>query len=804
MARKVFSIALIALALGNSSVWAQLPVLGDYFAHDPSTMIKDGSRYYIFYTSVGIRCKYTTDLRNWSYGGIVFPSIPAWVTNAVPDFDGNYWAPDIAYFNGRYNLYYSVSSWGTIDSAIGLVTSPSLTSPTWNDQGKVIQSDALWEAGADTDLTSYNCIDPCVLVDTNGTVWLSFGSYSDGILVMQIDPTTGKRLNPGVAPTKIANNGAAFFSNTTEGSCIYQHGGYYYLFLNFGGCCSGIDSTYNIRVGRSSSVTGPYLDRDGNNMVNGGGTMLLESTGRFIGPGHAAIMNDNGTNWFTYHYYDGNNSGIATLGLTRLTWTDDDWPALTNDWSAFYTFEADAREHRGLYNGSLRDGATLTNETNRGESLALDGNSNYVTLPFPVANAGSFAAWVKWEGGDDWQRIFDFGSNTTRYLFLTPRASNGKLRFAIRNSGSEQQLDAPSALATGAWQHVAVTLDGARGVMYLNGEPTATNSISIRPWQTQARNNYLGKSTFANDPAFNGRIDSFRVFGRALSADEVRDIAWAQPMLAHRYSFTSDASDSIGGAHGKLLGSAVITNGALVLDGTSGDYLDLPGGLISGSSAVTVEFWATFGVNADWVRVFDFGNISGSSGVQYFFYSPHTSLGGQRMEMRTNVTLTMDIPGTLDNRTMHVVCIVDPPNNYAAVYTNGVLEQAMTASWPKLAAVNQSWSYLGRSLFSTDGWLNGSVDEFRIYDGRLTPEEIAVNDQYGPNALALPVKLVSSNSPAGLNLSWSSYDAGFVPETTATLNGGWNAVTSPPVLNGNDWQVTVPTTNAAQFYRLRR
>src|SRR5208282_3538397 len=222
-----------------------------------------------------------------------------------------------------------------------------------------------------------------------------------------------------------------------------QRGAYYYLFLNFGGCCAGVNSTYNIRVGRSTSVTGPYLDRDGVNMVNGGGTMLLESTGRYIGPGHAAIMNDNGTNWFTYHYYDGKNNGTATVGMNRIFWTVDNWPALTNDWSAFYTFNTDAREHLALYNGSLKIGASITNDPSRGKVLNLNGTTNFVSLPLSVANASTFATWVKWNGGADWQRVFDFGTDTTNYFFLTPRASNGTMRFAIttNSAGGEQQIN---------------------------------------------------------------------------------------------------------------------------------------------------------------------------------------------------------------------------------------------------------------------------------------------------------------------------------------------------------------------------
>ncbi len=119
-----------------------------------------------------------------------------------------------------------------------------------------------------------------------------------------------------------------------------------------------------------------------------------------------------------------------------------------------------------------------------------------------------------------------------------------------------------------------------------------------------------------------------------MSGAEIRDLAYAHPSLAHRYSFTSNVWDSIGMAHGMLIGNAVVTNNALQLPGTSGSYVNLPGGLVSGSSALTVEFWAAFGANAGGARVFDFGNISGVSGSGlYLFYSPHLGWARQRMEI---------------------------------------------------------------------------------------------------------------------------------------------------------------------------
>ncbi len=790
-----------------------MPFYGDYYLHDPSPMIKQGTSYFLYGDGQGIDGITSTDLRNWTGISPVFPgSPPAWTTNAVPGFTGYFWAPDVAYFNGRYNLYYACSEWGTINSAIGLVTSPSLTSPVWTDQGKVIQSNPVGQTTSNTDLTAYNCIDPSILLDTNGTVWMSFGSYSDGILIMQLDPTTGKRISSSSTIYRVANNGPVFFSNTEEASFLYQHGGYYYLFVNFGGCCAGVDSTYNIRVGRSTTVSGPYADRNGVNMISGGGTMVLESSARYIGPGQAGIMVDNGTNWFTYHYYDGNNNGAATVGMAQLYWTADGWPAVTNDWSAFYPFNTDAREHLGLYDGTLKNGAGITNDSGRGNVLSLDGVSQYAKLANPVANASTFAAWVKWHGGAAWQRIFDFGNGTNQYFFLTPAAADGNMRFAIttNGNGAEQVIEAPMPLPTNSWCHVAVTLDGSKGLLYLDGTPVATNlSLTIRPWQTLAASNYVGKSQFSADPTFNGRLDSFRIFGRPLSPAEIIAVADAHPSLAHRYSFDSNSPtatwDSIGMAHGSLAGNAVVTNNTLQLTGASGGYLNLPGGLVSGSSAVTLECWASFAANGNWARLVDFGNSSGSSGVQYFFYSPHSSLGGQRIELSTNTTTTWDIPGTLDNLSVHLVCIVDPANKYAAVYTNAVLEAAYSNAWPNFNSVSTAWSYVGRSLFSSDAWLNATIDELRLYDGRLTPAEIAANDQFGPEALALPVSLGMSNSPAGLAFTWPSWAVGFALQSTSDLgSGAWSPVTPAPVLSNDLWSVTCPLNNAATFYRLKR
>ncbi len=329
------------------SVVAQEPLTGSLGIHDPSTMIKSGGRYYVFATGNNIASKSSADKLNWSSGPNIFSSAtrPPWTTNAVPGFTGTFWAPDIILLNGVYHLYYSVSTFGSQVSGIGLVTNPTLdpASPDylWTDQGAVIQS-----SGS----VNYNAIDPSVFLAADGRLWMTFGSFWDGIKMVQLDPTTGKRSTTNLTVYSIARHPP---STAIEASCLIQRSNYYYLFVNWDTCCSGLDSTYNIRVGRSTTVTGPYLDRNNVSMASGGGSMFLEGTGRFIGPGHAGVLPEGETNWFTYHYYDGNANGSSKLALGRMQWSADGWPILTNDWTAFYPFEADAREDRNLYNGQL-------------------------------------------------------------------------------------------------------------------------------------------------------------------------------------------------------------------------------------------------------------------------------------------------------------------------------------------------------------------------------------------------------------------------------------------------------------------
>src|SRR5580704_13933267 len=193
--------------------------------HDPS-IIRQNSTYYVFSTDasssqggfIPIRC--STDKIAWTACGYVFTTLPSWISGAVPQAT-EIWAPDISYFNSLYHVYYAASSFGSNVSAIGLVTNTTLDSTdpnySWVDQGPILQS-----SGSD----NFNAIDPNILIDASGNVWLTYGSFWNGIFQQQINPATGL-LIAGQTPINLASR-PAVQSNPIEGASLIQYGGYYY------------------------------------------------------------------------------------------------------------------------------------------------------------------------------------------------------------------------------------------------------------------------------------------------------------------------------------------------------------------------------------------------------------------------------------------------------------------------------------------------------------------------------------------------------------------------------------------------
>lgn len=287
------------------------PVSGDTFIHDPSVVKTSGGTYIAAYTGDNVQLKTSTDRTRWQNAGAAFPNGAPWTTPYTKG-SRSLWAPDISFHNGQYYLYYAASSFGSSRSAIFLATSTTGASGSWTNRGLVIES---------FDNSGWNAIDPNLVVDAQGRWWLALGSFWSGIKMIALDANTGKRAdNQLLSLAARSEAGGAI-----EAPYIIRHGDFYYLWVSFDRCCLGAASTYRIMVGRSTSVTGPYVDKSGRPMMQGGGTQMMSGHGSIHGPGHEAVFTDTDGDVLVYHYY--NDAGAAQLGINRIRY-DNGWPVI--------------------------------------------------------------------------------------------------------------------------------------------------------------------------------------------------------------------------------------------------------------------------------------------------------------------------------------------------------------------------------------------------------------------------------------------------------------------------------------------
>ncbi|KZV75708.1 glycoside hydrolase family 43 protein [Peniophora sp. CONT] len=305
-----FVSALVTLA-SAAVVWAYPnpgKVTGDVNVHDPSLCKDSAGKYWLFSTGVGIEIRTSTDRTAWTYVGLVWPNgAPSSTDTYTGTTNGALWAPDCTYVNGQFYLYYAASSFGSQKSAIFFAKSTTGAPGSWTDQGLVTST----KSG-----DSYNAIDPNLLID--GSTWrLSLGSFWTGIKEVTLGSSTGKPSSTTF--TSLAQRSG---DDALEASAIFKQGSYYYLFTSWDKCCSGLSSTYNIRVGRSSSATGPFVDKSGVALTSGGGTLVLETHGSIVGPGGQDILSDSDGVLLVYHYY---TSTSSLLGINLLDFSSG-WP----------------------------------------------------------------------------------------------------------------------------------------------------------------------------------------------------------------------------------------------------------------------------------------------------------------------------------------------------------------------------------------------------------------------------------------------------------------------------------------------
>ncbi len=492
---------------------------------------------------------------------------------------------------------------------------------------------------------------------------------------------------------------------------------------------------------------------------------------------------------------------------------------------AYYQLDDDTLDSTSCGNHGIAYGGPTYVSGHIGQAINLDGSNDYVSLPANLGDSTdfTFAAWVWWDGGGYWQRIFDFGKGTTYYMFLTPRSDGNTLRFAISiDSYNDEQRLETTQLTAGAWTHLAVTISGNTGKLFVNGSPVATNtSMTLDPSVLKTAYNYLGRSQFVSDPYFNGRLDELRIADYALTDTQIAALAADSPGnhppaftsdpinkpaclpgdsfigsliynagdidagetltfsktagadwldvdtdgkltgspglgdlgqnsftvrvtdssaayddatlnitvlgigLKTHYKFENNANDSIGSNHGTVTGTVTYPAGkigqAIDLDGTE-DYVTLPAGLVN-TDDITISAWVNWDGGGIWQRIFDFGN--GTS--QYMFLSPSSYSNTLRFAITTagnGAEQRLDTTQLTAGQWVHVAVTLD--GDVGKLYVGGQLKNTNSSMSLNPSDFNPALNYIGDSQWSDDPLFDGSIDDFRIYNYALSPDDIAM------------------------------------------------------------------------------
>ena len=325
--------------------------------HDPSKLAFTGDSLVMVATepfvddnsanSAFLLYEYKSEETGWVRNETIFPNAYAdlpsdWIEERFAGTEFAYWAPAMPSANEIYYSVYALSNPG--QACIGYATALGTgEQANWTDSGAPV----VCTTGPESNDQPV-AIDPAVFDDENGERWMVWGSHGSGIYVVQLDESTG-RLSSGVSHVfsedstafhRVAHNEEGEGDNSgIEAPFVFFQDGYYFLFVNWGACCAGTESTYNIRVGRSLTPQGPYLDKDGEDMRNGGGSLFLASEGRFHGPGHAGVFEYGDQLAFSYHFYDEHPDAPnpeynwASMGIRALT-IEDGWPVLGEELAA--------------------------------------------------------------------------------------------------------------------------------------------------------------------------------------------------------------------------------------------------------------------------------------------------------------------------------------------------------------------------------------------------------------------------------------------------------------------------------------
>ena len=312
--RKLYSI--LATVFMTTAAQAQI---GAPYIHDPSTIAECDGKYYTFGTGGG---------------GLI--SDDGWSWHGGAERPGGGAAPDVLKIGDRYLVIYGATGGGLGGGHNGRIL--TMWNKTLDPKSPDFKYTNAIEVCASDGMEDQDAIDPGMLLDpTTGRLWVSYGTYFGTIRLIELDPTTGER---------VKGNKEKDIAIDCEATDLIYRDGWYYLLGTHGTCCDGVNSTYNIVVGRSRNVEGPYLDNVGRDMFHGGGKMVIAAGDRVCGPGHfGRTVIDEGVEIMSCHYEaDFERSGRSVLGIRPLLWKNG-WP-IAGDRFKEGTYEIES-ERRG-------------------------------------------------------------------------------------------------------------------------------------------------------------------------------------------------------------------------------------------------------------------------------------------------------------------------------------------------------------------------------------------------------------------------------------------------------------------------
>ena len=398
----------------------------------------------------------------------------------------------------------------------------------------------------------------------------------------------------------------------------------------------------------------------------------------------------------------------------------------------------------------------------------------------------------------------------TNFTLLLPANSLSVLRLNASGINSYTNLQVQCASPIYSGQLTASTVWGQLAGNWLNLTTNASHAITYASANTNIAVVDINGNVTGVGSGTTSIIATYASLG--LSATQSVSVIYVPTTLVHRYSFSettgTNAADSVGGQawSGTLPRGGTFGGGQLALAAASQQYVQLPANIVSNYSAVTIEAWLTF---PDQLPVncffFGFGNTNGTAGANYIFCAPQS---GRIAITSGNYASEQNAYGNFDfsfHTNFHVTAVFNPPAGYVALYTNGILAALNNAVTTQFSSVNDVYSYIGRSLYSGDPYPDFTLDEFRIYNGALSANEIAATQVLGSGQLLTTASPVISAAVSGgsLTLSWPVAAAGYTVMTTTNLFGGnWSPAVATPQINGSQWQVILPESGSAQFYQL--